>query len=509
VVAVLHELTFADVLAENRRSWPQRDAVVDGPTRLRYPDLDERTTRLAQGLRQRGVGTGDRILWLGQNSFRILEAVFAAAKLGAIFCPANWRQSEDELRYMLSDLGPAVVLYEPAFIAESLKDAHPHIQWLSCDGDGPDNYESLVASSPAASVDVEVDPASPLLAMYTAAFDGHPKAALLSHAGVIAHNMAFAIARQMRPGFVYLNSGPLFHVGTMFACLATAHLGGKNVFIAKFDAAEVSRLIEAEQCNSMLLLPAIIDQLVEANRDGRHDLSSLESPLGPIEWNAMTTLDTSPWGQSMGGYGQTEVGGMLSYAGFAVGAIGTHGRPSPLVQVRIVDPSGDEVPDGEVGEIVARGLHVMVGYFGNEDETRLRQAGGWHHTGDLGRREADGSLSFVGPRLHLIKSSAENIYPAEVERCLATHPSVADCAVIGIPDPQWAQSVRAIVVTKTGMSVSAEELIEHCRGRIASYKKPRSVVFADAIPKRGFAPDYDALDVAYGGGGYPGSTPIF
>ena len=167
-------------------------------------------------------------------------------------------------------------------------------------------------------------------------------------------------------------------------------------------------------------------------------------------------------------------------------------------------PDDVEVPDGETGEIVARGPTVMNGYWNRPQETATRLRGGWHHTNDLGRRERDGSLTFVGPKTRLIKSAAENIYPAEVEGAIVTHPAVAQCAVIGIPDPQWTQSVKAIVVLAEGATATGDEIVEHVRAQIASYKKPRAVEFTDELPRVGFAVDYDALDARFGGGGYPG-----
>jgi long-chain acyl-CoA synthetase len=205
-----------------------------------------------------------------------------------------------------------------------------------------------------------------------------------------------------------------------------------------------------------------------------------------------------------GGYGQTEVTGLLTFNVLGEDTIGSHGRAAPGVQVRIVDPDDIEVPDGETGEIVARGPTVMTGYWNRPDETAQRMRNGWHHTNDLGRREADGSISFVGPKTRLIKSAAENIYPAEVEGCLQRHPAVQEAAVIGVPDAKWDQSVKAIVVLKEGEWVSDEDLIEFCRSEIASYKKPRSVEFVDELPRDGWIVDYDVLDESFGGGGYPG-----
>jgi acyl-CoA synthetase (AMP-forming)/AMP-acid ligase II len=504
-VTGVHTFTLGDVLREHRRSRPHVTAVVDGDVRLTYAELDDRVNQVAQGLVLAGVGAGDRILWLGQNSFRVLELLFAAAKLGAIVCPANWRQTADELRFVVDDLDPAVVVWQEDEIGAAVAAARtPDARtWIQHDATGPGSYEDLVRGGKTEDPDVDVDPGSPVLALYTAAFDGRPNAALLSHDAILSHDLAIALVRQVEAGFSYLNAGPLFHVATMFFCTATAHLGGTNVFLARFDAEMACQLIERERCQAMLLLPPMVQEIAAVNADGRYDLSSLRSPRISEAWDQMVTLDTSPWGRALGGYGQTEAAGILTFSAFGIGGLGTHGRPSPFVTVRIVDPDGVEVPTGEVGEIVARGRHLMTGYFNRPELNARRQAGGWHHTGDLGRREDDGTITFIGPAMRMIKSGAENIYPAEVERCLATHPAVAECAVIGVPDPTWGQTVKAIVVAAPGAAPSVDELVDHCRAHIASYKRPRSVELVDAIPRSGFVPDYAALDERFGGGGYP------
>ncbi|MET8382340.1 AMP-binding protein [Streptosporangium canum] len=534
---MIHRLTLSDVLAEHARSRPRVTAVVDGEVRLTYPELDERVTRLADALAARGVTAGERVLWLGRNGHAVLELLLASSRLGAIFCPANWRQSTDELSFVVDDLTPKVVVWEQSEAAAPLSDDG----WILA-GDG---YEAFLSSgSPAARREgaadaLPGDPAGgrpgpltdgtahpaepggpltggaahpaepgddtlPVLALYTAAFDGRPNAAMLSSAALVAHSTALLVVRQMEDGFTFLNDGPLFHVGTMMFCLATLQIGGTNVFTPAFDAEEVCRLIDAEKVTQAFLFGQMIDAVTEANRDGKYDLTSLRFVSHSAEWDAMTTVDDSPWCRSkMGGYGQTEVGGMLTFLGLAPGAAGFAGRPSPLVQVRLLSSDGSEVPPGEVGEICARGKSLFSGYFNRPELNAEKTRGGWHHTGDLGRREPDGTITFIGPKLRMIKSGNENIYPAEVERTLKTHPAVADAAVIGVPDDRWHQAVKAVVVLKG--EATAEDVVEHVRTRLASYKKPRHVDFVEAIPKKGFTPDYDALDAAHGGGGYPGS----
>jgi long-chain acyl-CoA synthetase len=329
---------------------------------------------------------------------------------------------------------------------------------------------------------------------------------LLSHTALLLQGLVISKLQDVGRQSVYLNCGPLFHIATFMTTLATFLWGGTNVFTRRVDAEALCRLIEAERCTGAFVIGPTVQQMVEVNRGGTYDLSSLRSFRATPAWNEMTTPDTSPWGRRPGGYGQTEVMGLLTLAALGEDAEGTHGRPSPVVQVRILNPEGGEVPVGEVGEIVARGPTVMNGYYDRSELNAARQAGNWHHTGDLGRREPDGSLSFIGPKTRIIKSAAENIYPAEVEACLRRHPAITDCAVIGVPDRTWTQSVKAVVVLREGKSATAEEIIEHCRAHIASYKKPRSVEFVERLPRQGFAVDYDSLDARFGGGGYPGET---
>ncbi|MGN9838205.1 AMP-binding protein [Nonomuraea sp. H19] len=496
---MIHSLSLSDVLADHARSRPQVTAVVDGEVRLTYPALDDRVTRLASALAGLGISGGDRVLWLGQNSHAVLELLLACSRLGAIFCPANWRQSEDELRFVLTDLTPAAVVWEPSDATTSLR-ASGAGTWVQAG----DEYEELVASGTSREF-AQVADTEPVLALYTAAFDGRPSAALLSSAALVAHATSLLVVRQMEPDFTFLNNGPLFHVGTMMFCLATLQIGGTNVFTPAFDAEEVCRLIDAEKVTQAFLFGQMIDALVQANVGGKYDLSSLRFVAHSAEWDDMITVDDSPWCRSrMGGYGQTEVGGMLTFLGLAEGGAGFAGRPSPLVQVRILAPDGTELPAGEVGEICARGKTLFSGYFARPDLNEAKSRNGWHHTGDLGRREPDGTITFIGPKLRMIKSGAENIYPAEVERALKSHPAVADAAVIGIPDQTWHQAVKAVVALKPDATATQDELVEHVKAQLASYKKPKEVAFVDTIPKRGFTPDYDALDAAHGGGNYPG-----
>ena len=511
---LLHNLTLGDVLREHARSRPGVLAAVDGDVRLSYPELDARVNRLAHALHDAGVRSGDRVLWLGQNSHRVLELLGASAKVGALFCPANWRQTADELAFVIDDLTPVLVVWQEQEVGDAVVAARGlathQTRWIQHDTDpaDADGYEAFLASGAADDLELPVDDDLGVIIIYTAAFGGRPNGAVLSHRACIAQGVVHGSVTGTTGDDVYLNSGPMFHLGTLMHTFSTLVAGGTNVFVRRNDPDELGRIISEERCTGAFLVGPMIEGLLEINADGRYDLSSLRFSPGRPEWDAMVSPDTSRWAANPGGYGQTETVGFMTYNIFGnnlgLDAIGTHGRTLPWLQIRIVDPDGNELPTGETGEIVARGITVMNEYWNRPEENARRQRDGWHHSHDLGRREADGSITFVGPATRMIKSAAENIYPAEVEACIRAHPEIADCAVIGIPDPKWVQSVKAIVVRAPDSSIDAEAVIEHCRAHIASYKKPRTVEFVDALPRQGFLVDYDALDAAFGGGNYPG-----
>ncbi len=494
------ELTLPDVLAQHARSRPDGVAAVCGDVRLRWPELDMRARRLAGALAGAGTGRGDRVVWAAQGCHRVLEALLACGYLGAVFCPVNWRQTSDELVFVLDDASPRVVFWQEAEIGATVRAARQasagDATWVCHDDGGYERF--LAAAEPVA--DVRAEPSDGVLMIYTSAFSGRPNGAVLSHRAVLAQDLVITHVNGVESTDVFLNSGPLFHLGTLMRTFATFHLGGTNVFVARVEPHELCRLIEEERCTAAFLMPPTMAQMVEANRDRRYDLTSLRSAGGPPGWEAMVTIDPSP--RPAGGTGQTEVMGLVTFQVF--GGAGAHGRPSPMAQVRIHDDGDRECAPGEVGEIVVRGPVVCNGYHNRPELNAAKQRNGWWHTGDLGRVEPDGSVTFIGPKARMIKSAAENIYPAEVEACLAAHPAVREAAVIGVPDAVWAQSVKAIVAVREGMTVTPDELIQHCRERIASYKKPRLVEFVDALPRQGYTVDYDALDDRFGGGGYPG-----
>ena len=333
----------------------------------------------------------------------------------------------------------------------------------------------------------------------TAAFTGRPKGALLTSKGIVQQDLVMAAVRLIDPAVdVYLSSGPMFHIGVLLKTFAIFHWGGKNVMIPRVDADVVCRLIADEHCTSAYVFAPTIRQLVEINANGEYDLTSLVDTVGgsPPEdiaeaWYAMTNCAPPRFNGTIG-YGTSETVGMVTFEYRPPAPLGTFGRTSPVVALRVVNEAGAELPVGEVGEIVVRGPQVMTGYL---DEPAM-DPNGWRHTGDLGRRESDGSISFIGPNQDMIKTAMENVYPAEVESVLREHPDLTEACVFGIPDPEWGQSVRAVV--ESAGSPSEADIIEYVRKRIASYKKPKSVIVVEKLPRAEFRVDRAAVKEQYG-----------
>lgn len=477
-VDALHTLTLGDVLREHARSYPEHIAVVCGDERFAYPGLHARVRRLTSALAALGVGNGERVLWLGQNCHRFLETLIATASLGAICCPVNWRNSADEMAFVIDDAAPVVIIWQDEEIGDRIRMARQQVahqaRWVQHDNG---EYEALIAPANAIDGESPVDPDVPVLMLYTAAFAGEPSGALLSQTAMLWQSLVWGATHDFTDQTVYLASEPMFHVAGVMNLIGTFHRGGTNVFTRRVNAEQLCRLVETERCTTAYFVDTTIDKIVELNRDGRFDLKSLRSPPRTPDWDAMVTLGTSAWDREMGGYGQTETMGMVTYH-----CLGS--RPLPGVQARIVDEHGVDVRPGEIGELVTRGPTMMHGYYERAELNGRRRRDDWHHTNDVARRADDGSLAWLGSMDRLIKSGSENVYPAEVEACIEHHPAVTACRVVGTPDAQWGERVEASVVLVDGARATEQDIIGHCRQHLAGYKCPRTVRFVDELSER-------------------------
>jgi acyl-CoA synthetase (AMP-forming)/AMP-acid ligase II len=499
---------LSDVLDQHATARPRGVVTVCGNVRLTWEQTHSRCEAMAADLLEAGVGRGNRVLWWGQNCHRLLETLFAAARIGAVVCVANWRQTASELAFVLADCAPKAVIWQEQEIGDTARVVRADggardATWIQLDGASPDSFESRLSLRARRDGDGAGDPGDaddPVLMLYTAAFDGRANGALLPHRALLAQSMTLRLLERLDEATVYLNSGPMFHIGGLRRTIAVAHAGGRNVFCRRVDALQLCELIDRERCTRAFLQAPTMAQMVTANSDRRYDLSSLRSGPGPDGWAEIVTVLDDPVVAS--GYGQTEVAGVVTFRYPDLPGVGA--RPGPLAKVEVHALDGTAVGPGEIGEIVVRGPMVMTGYHDREELNEHRSRGGWHHTNDLGRLETDGSITFVAPLQRIIKSAAENIYPTEVEAALGRHPSVEDAAVLGVPDDVWGQRVKAVVVARH--DVSGEELRAFCRTQVAGYKCPRLFEFVTSLPRNGSGVDRDRLDAAYGGGGYPGNA---
>lgn len=503
--ASAHSFTIADAVRAHAVSSPDAVGVVCESSRLTWAELDKRVDLLAAALQAAGIGPGERILWWGQNCHRLLELLCAASRLGGIVCPANWRQSTRELEFVIDDCRPRVVVWQATEIGPTIRhlmtSQRTDVTWIAHDGDEPGSYEDRVHSSGGPFSPGHEHEDLPVLMMYTAAFAGRPNGALLSGRALISQTTTIRMLDRIDECTVYLNSGPMFHIGSLRRTLAVLHAGGRNVMCRRVDPRTLCELIAAERCTDAFLQKPTMTQMVEVNEAGRYDLSSLRSRGGPEGWAAMVTVRDADVVRS--GYGQTELAGVVTFGYPERPGIGHW--PGPLARVEVHGAAGAPVERGTIGEIVVRGPMVMTGYHDRHALNSDRFRDGWYHTNDLGRLELDGSISFFGPKQRIVKTANENVYPIEVENALRGHPGVADVGVLGVPDPEWGQRLKAVVVRREATSVVAEDLLVYARTALAGYKCPRIYEFVDALPASAGSLDRDALDADYGGGGYPGT----
>lgn len=499
-------LSLIDLLEHWCRTRPKHPAIVepDGTQRT-FLVLRERVSTLAAALTAAGVGRGGRVAFVGRNDGAVLELLLACSALEAVLVPINWRQSEEELAFVLEDVAPTAGLVDDQ-LRPQVEALTSGVTWFlkgATQGRQPSG-----APGDQQAIDLRSsDPDRPVLIMYTAAFGGRPNGAVLAERALLAQNLVLHGVQELSTDARMLVTAPLFHIASFMMMSAVFHAGGTNVFVNDGDGPTLCRAIAEHRCTHGFLFGPTMDQIVAANEDGQFDLTSLriQAPFNAA-FAAMVSDDPSPWGQRTNVYGQTETMGLVTLARNDVPCVGSHGYALPAATISVMDDEGVVLPQGEAGQIAVRGPIVMDGYHRREELTARKQQGGWHLTGDLGRIEVDGSLTFIGPMQRMVKSAGENIYPVEVEACLKLHPGVVDAAIIGVPDAKWTQRVAAIVVCAPGTPPTEEDLIEFCRTRIASYKKPTIVHIVDQLPRVGGIVDYTSLDERFGGGGYPGGN---
>ena len=483
----LHDFTFYDLINRNAaiygggRAWTD-----DGETRVfSFSEIKEAVDRLACGLQKTGIEKGDRLGILGKNSYSYFLLYGAAAALGAIVLPINWRLSADEVAYNLNDCSPKVVFADPEFeeALKSIKDKLTSVEdYFNLGSGGFKPFDTLLDQEKAFKpVDVATDDG--FVIIHTAAVAGRPRGALLSHGNVLCANMQFNCLLNLTPEDVHYNVLPLFHVGGLFMATAAFHAGSFNLNVSGFDAVRAAELIQKEKISIMVEFPPILGSILEQYEKTGVDISSLKAVTGLEMPETIEKYQEMTGGTFYAMYGQTETSCLATYGAYN-DRPGSAGKTLPMAEVRLVDDYDVPVPEGQVGEIVVKGPMVFKGYWNLPEDNEYAFRGGWHHTGDQGRFDEDGFLWYAGRKAEkeLIKPGGENVYPAEVEKAVLAHPAIASTVVIGVPDPRWKEGIKAVCVLEEGQTIDAQALIEFVGERIARYKKPQYVEFVVELP---------------------------
>ncbi|MDV3209634.1 MAG: AMP-binding protein [Rhodococcus ruber] len=479
---------------------PNRMALYDVPNdrRITFAALDERVRRLANGLRGLGLEKGDRVAVLTKNSIEFQE-LFAVGRAGLILQPLNWRLATPSLLGLVADATPKVLITASEFrpVGEELSRSASVGHWLEFGPGGNGTYEELLASSsPAEPIwTPSVGGDDPFFILYTGGTTGESKGALHSHTSAAAGMLNQTVAERVVPTDVYMLTGQMYHIPVVLSMNYMKH--GCPVVLVNFEAKQALEIIESERVSAFLGITTMLNWMMAVENFDSYDLSSLRNIQyggGPMPSAIVrSALEAFPC-TLIQGYGQTE-GTTMSFLSQedhldAVNGINEHrlkscGREGFGTTIRVVDFDGNEVPkDGKTpGEIVVRSEANMLGYWNKPELTAQTLRDGWMWTGDVAVWDEDHYVYIVDRAKDMIISGGENIYSIQVEEAIGAHPAVLECAVIGIPDDEWGEVVKAVVVLKPGQTATEQEIIDTAKRNLASYQKPRSVDFVDALPK--------------------------
>jgi len=494
-------LTMTSMLDRAARLYGTRTAVIDAEGRYTWTYFLDRVSRAAGVLSALGVERGDRFGIVCRNGFRNAELMNAGYWLGAVPVPVNYRLAPPEIAYILDNADCDLVAIEEVFAgqfdAAELAERRTRVLLIAPTGTASEwpQYEPLLErAEPAAPHDAAEE--EDALLIYTGGTTGRAKGVRLSHRNIYVNAMQIGFGSAPRPDDVFLHVAPMFHSAEL---LSTPYVlaGAAQAYLPKFSGAALLEAIETYGVTSTLLTPTMIIMALEEPDFDRYDLSSLRQVLygsSPMaaEWivKALRRFEGVEFIQS---YGLSETSPILTMLSMAehrkaiesgsLDLLKSVGRPVPGVDLRIVDASGAEVEAGEPGEVIVRAPNVAKGYLNRPDETAEAFRGDWFATGDIGHVDDEGRLYLLDRKKDMIITGGENVYSLEVEAVLYQHPKVHECAVVGVPDTVYGEALLAAIVPRPGETLTGEEMIEHCRGRIAGYKIPRRYVFLNELPK--------------------------
>ena len=489
-------MRITQALKRNLQQIPNELATCDGERRHTWAELVERIARLAGGLKRLGLAPGDRVGIVALNSDRYLEVFFAVPWAGGVIVPVNYRWSAAEIAYSLNDSGTTLLFVDREFWSlvpglRSLVESELKIICIDTEpGDSDATQDGLIDSTDG----IEEHPNSGDSVsgiFYTGGTTGRSKGVMLTHENHVSNTLQLITMVGALPETIYLHAAPTFHIADAQYVYLITHIGGRHIFIPRFEPAACAQAMQDHAVTDTILVPTMIQMWLEQPGFETFDLKQFQrlfygaSPMP--EAVAIDLVKKLPWVVAFHLYGQTEAAPLLTALpsrfhtaeGPDAGRLRSCGRALPAVELKIIDKQGNEAPRGTIGEIIARGPNIMKGYWGRADLTQEAVRDGWLHTGDAAYMD-DGGFIFISDRLKdMIISGGENVYSTEVENALYEHPGVSQCAVIGVPDDRWGERVHAVIVLADGVEPDAAALMTHCRALIADYKCPRSISFRD------------------------------
>jgi fatty-acyl-CoA synthase len=488
-------LVLGEILARNARRFTDKPALVFEDRSLTFGELNSRVNRLAGALARRGVTRGDNVAVLMYNRLEVIESYFACHKLGACPVPVNFRLAPAEVQYILDNSDAVGLLVDETlekFAREASEGNSRFLLTLSSDPEpGAESYEAVLLLETDDEPDVVVGEDDLSFLMYTSGTTGLPKGAMLTHRNLVTNTTNWIMELEAGHDDVWLSGLPLFHIGGVNGILPFIFLGGTSIITAStgFDPQDSLAQIARHNVTMCYFVPTQWQQICSLPGVADIDSDKLRKALWGASQAPVSTLElltsTFPSVGIVNAFGQTEMSSNTCFLkpADAVRKMGSVGKAAVNVEVRVVNDEMVDVAPGEIGEIVYRGPTVMKGYYHNDLATEEAYAGGWFHSGDLVSVDDEGFITVVDRKKDLIISGGENIYPAEVERVLASHPAVVEVAVVGVQHPKWVETPIAVVVAASGQAPSEDELINFTKSRLASYKKPSAVVFIDALPR--------------------------
>jgi acyl-CoA synthetase (AMP-forming)/AMP-acid ligase II len=483
-----HAFTVYDMIVRGAAVHGDAPALLHGERARSFLEFRRRVDALAGGLAGLGIVKGDRICILAQNDPAYLELYGACARQGIVAYPINWRLTAAEVERVVERAAPKMFVADATTlgVVAGWPAARPSVaHWYQLGEAAAAGFTPLAALyRDTAPAPAELAPDDAFAAISTAAVDLVPRGAVLTHGNVITANLTAMACFGLTPADRYLLALPMFHITALGTALAHMHAGGASVVVSRFDAEEAVRLIDRHRVTHLSDFPPVLSTLLDAAEKLGSRLPSLRDVAGLDAPPTIQRLHETTRAKFWTGFGQSETSGFVSVQRVR-DRPGAAGRPVPAAQVRLVDDYEREVPVDTPGEIVVRGPLVFQGYFGQPDVTAYTFRGGWHHTGDVGRFDADGYLHYVRrkPEKELIKPGGENVYPAEVETVIVQMEGVTGACVYGVPDARWGEAVKAVVEVRPAGRYTAQQVTDHVGATIARFKRPHVVVFTDALPR--------------------------